>query len=97
MKWVGSELHLEHGEIRKLCGTLEGTSDSIEQGIAKAFAIEVDDGYSALTNEALDEIDRCIFLCADCEWWHALSEAKEVDGRDTCRECRKGNEDLDDD
>lgn len=74
----------ETEEIQKLIEYLQGSSNTLEEGIQAVLGSQ----YSSddLTSDDFEQIYGEIFLCDDCGWWCELVDESE-DNPGNCNDC----------
>lgn len=72
-------------KISDLIQYLNGTFNTLEEGIKEIFGEEVTDGEAFLTEEDKAQIDHEIFLCDSCQWWQEQGDSGDSEGN--CRDC----------
>lgn len=83
------QIILTDEQIGKLVSFLSGSTNSLEQGLASLFDVE-EVGTESIALESLHRLDEQIFCCAQCGWWHDVSEESEIASGPhdmVCREC----------
>ena len=75
---------LTEEQISRIVKNLRGTAGNLDLEVEALLG----DGHDAgdISNESADAIDREIFLCGQCGWWHDQDEMSDIEFQ-SCIEC----------